>query len=124
MRIAIIGSGISGLTSAYLLSRHHEVSVFEANDYLGGHTHTVDVDVPSGKYGIDTGFIVFNNWTYPNFIKMMSEVGVEWQDSAMSFSVKTESTGLEYNGTSTLCSTLELFSSIVSPDDTRHLTLQ
>jgi predicted NAD/FAD-binding protein len=100
MRIAIIGSGISGLTSAYLLSRHHEVSVFEANDYLGGHTHTVDVDVPSGKYGIDTGFIVFNNWTYPNFIKMMSEVGVEWQDSAMSFSVKTESTGLEYNGTS------------------------
>lgn len=100
MKIAIIGSGISGLTSAYLLSRKHEISIFEANDYIGGHTHTVDVAVPSGQHAIDTGFIVFNDWTYPNFIKLMTQIGVEWQGSDMSFSVKTEDTGLEYNGTS------------------------
>jgi predicted NAD/FAD-binding protein len=99
MRIAIVGTGISGLTSAYLLSRKHDVSVFEANDYVGGHTHTVQAKVPSGNYAIDTGFIVFNDWTYPNFIKLMTEVGVNWQDSTMSFSVKTEQTGIEYNGT-------------------------
>lgn len=100
MKIAIIGTGISGLTSAYLLSRKHEVSVFEANDYIGGHTATVDVETQSGKYAIDTGFIVFNDWTYPNFIKLMTQIGVKWKPSSMSFSVKTEAEGIEYNGTS------------------------
>jgi predicted NAD/FAD-binding protein len=100
MKIAIIGSGISGLTCAYLLNRKHDVHVFEANDYIGGHTRTVDVKTASGDYAIDTGFIVFNNWTYPNFIKLMNSIGVESQDTSMSFSVKSEISGLEYNGTS------------------------
>jgi predicted NAD/FAD-binding protein len=100
MRIAIIGSGISGLTCAYLLNNKHDIHVFEANDYIGGHTHTVDVETKSGKHAIDTGFIVFNNWTYPNFIKLMTRIGVESQETSMSFSVKSEISGLEYNGTS------------------------
>lgn len=99
MKIAIIGTGISGLTTAHLLSKKHQVTVFEANDYIGGHTATVDVQVPSGKYAIDTGFIVFNNWTYPNFIQLMTNLKVAWKDSSMSFSVKSQATGLEYNGT-------------------------
>ncbi len=99
MKIAVVGSGISGLSAAYLLSKKHEVHVFESGDYIGGHTHTVPVEVNSGKYMIDTGFIVFNDWTYPNFIKLMNQIGVASQESSMSFSVKAESSGLEYNGT-------------------------
>lgn len=140
MRIAIIGSGISGLVSAYHLSKHHEITVFEANDYIGGHTHTHNIHTdelctkftsPRGKavdstrpyssppmgegkvsvnskalpqmegftYAVDSGFIVFNDWTYPNFIQLLNELGVEHQPSLMSFSVKCERTGLEYNGT-------------------------
>ena len=100
MRIAVIGSGISGLYAAWRLSREHEVVVFEANDYAGGHTNTRDV-VWSGKhFAIDTGFIVFNDWTYPNFIAMLRELDVAWQASNMSFSLRCERTGLEYNGTS------------------------
>jgi predicted NAD/FAD-binding protein len=100
MKIAVIGSGISGLTTAYLLSRKHEVHVFEANASIGGHTATVDVRVKSGEYAIDTGFIVFNDWTYPNFIKLIDQLGVASQTTEMSFSVKVEKNGLEYNGTS------------------------
>ena len=100
MKIAIIGTGISGLTSAYLLSRKHEIEVFEADSRPGGHTHTLDVETRSGRYAVDTGFIVFNDWTYPNFIALMNQIGVKWQDSSMSFSVKSQKTGLEYNGTS------------------------
>jgi predicted NAD/FAD-binding protein len=100
MRIAVVGSGISGLVSAYLLSRKHEVHVFEADARLGGHTHTVDVETPSGKLAVDTGFIVHNDWTYPNFLKLMHELGVKTRDSSMSFSVKCERSDVEYNGTS------------------------
>ncbi len=100
MKIAVIGSGISGLTTAYVLSKkNHEVHVFEAADYIGGHTHTVDVNVRSGQYAVDTGFIVFNDWTYPNFIKLMGMLGVRFKDTSMSFSVKGEESGIEYNGT-------------------------
>jgi predicted NAD/FAD-binding protein len=98
-KIAVIGSGIAGLTSAYLLSKHHEVTLFEANDYLGGHTHTQHVEAGGRSFPINTGFIVFNDWTYPNFIKLMDEIGVASHDSDMSFSVHCENTGLEYNGT-------------------------
>ena len=98
-KIAIIGSGISSLTAAYTLKKAgHAVTVFEAADRLGGHTATVDVETASGKYAIDTGFIVFNDWTYANFIALMNEIGVTWRDTEMSFSVKSERTGLEYNG--------------------------
>jgi predicted NAD/FAD-binding protein len=99
-KIAVIGSGIAGLTAAYVLSRVHEVSLFEANDYLGGHTHTQDVQLGDKIYPVNTGFIVFNDWTYPNFIKLMEQLGVESEASDMSFSVRCENTGLEYNGTS------------------------
>lgn len=100
MRIAIIGSGISGLYAAWKLGRDHDVTLFEANDYLGGHTNTRDVEWEGRRYAIDTGFIVFNDWTYPNFIAMLTELGVAWQPSNMSFSLRCDRTGLEYNGTS------------------------
>ncbi|MGJ8690593.1 MAG: NAD(P)/FAD-dependent oxidoreductase [Gammaproteobacteria bacterium] len=98
MKIAIIGSGISGLTAAYYLHKKHEVVIFEAQERIGGHTATVDVTLGDQQYSIDTGFIVFNDWTYPQFIKMMNEVGVGSQLSDMSFSVSCETTGLEFAG--------------------------
>ena len=96
--IAIIGSGISGLTAAYLLSKKHHVTVFEKNSTVGGHTATVDVSVDNQDYAIDTGFIVFNNKTYPNFLALLSEIGIDKQETEMSFSVHNANTGLEYNG--------------------------
>ena len=98
MKIAIIGAGISGLTAAYYLNRNHQVSVFEAADKIGGHTATVDVSHEGRQYAIDTGFIVFNDWTYPNFIELMDELGVDSEPTEMSFSVRCESTGVEYGG--------------------------
>jgi predicted NAD/FAD-binding protein len=100
MRIAVIGAGVAGLHAAWRLSRVHEVTVYEAADYLGGHSNTVDVEWEGRTWAIDTGFIVFNDWTYPQFIAMLEELGVAWQPSNMSFSVRCERTGLEYNGTS------------------------
>jgi uncharacterized protein len=97
-KIAIIGSGISGLTCAHLLHQKHHISVFEANNYIGGHTATKDVKVNGETYAIDTGFIVFNDWTYPNFIKLMDKIGVKSQATEMSFSVKNLAQNLEYNG--------------------------
>lgn len=97
-KIAIIGSGISGLTSAYLLAKKHQVTVFEKSNVIGGHTATVDVEVEQNMYAIDTGFIVFNNKTYPNFLALLNEVGVSKQKTEMSFSVHHCRTGLEYNG--------------------------
>jgi predicted NAD/FAD-binding protein len=97
MRIAIIGSGISGMTAAYLLSEDHEIVVYEANDYIGGHTNTVDVSLNGDRYAVDTGFIVFNEKTYPNFVKLMKRLDVGWQNSVMSFSVQCEKTGLEFS---------------------------
>ena len=96
--IAIIGSGISGLTSAYLLAKKHRVSVFEKNAQIGGHTATVDVNVAGRDYAIDTGFIVFNDKTYPNFLALLDEIGVSKQATEMSFSVHNSLTGMEYNG--------------------------
>jgi predicted NAD/FAD-binding protein len=98
MKIAIIGTGISGLTAAWQLRHEHDLTLFEANDYIGGHTHTVEVDVRGQRYAVDTGFIVFNDWTYPNFIALLEQLGVASQPTVMSFSVRCERTGLEYNG--------------------------
>ncbi|MGK0442006.1 MAG: putative NAD/FAD-binding protein [Pseudohongiellaceae bacterium] len=97
-KIAIIGSGISGQSAGYLLSQKHQVTLFEANDYLGGHTATVDVEVAGKCLAIDTGFIVFNDRTYPNFIKLMKQLGIDSQPTEMSFSVHNHANGLEYNG--------------------------
>ena len=98
MKIAIIGTGISGLTCGYHLCRQHDITLFEANDYIGGHTATVDVNVGGKEYSVDTGFIVYNDRTYPNFMKMMDEIGVKGRPTQMSFSVRNDSSGLEYNG--------------------------
>lgn len=99
-RIAIVGAGISGLTAAYRLSQFHDVTVFEANNYPGGHTNTVDVEVEGERHAIDTGFIVFNDWTYPNFIQLIDELGVSSHPTSMSFSVRCDAEDLEYNGSS------------------------
>jgi predicted NAD/FAD-binding protein len=98
MKIAIIGSGISGNVAAYHLNKEHDITVFEAGDYVGGHTHTHDIEWGGIHYAVDTGFIVFNEKTYPNFIALLDELGVESRVTEMSFSVKNESSGLEYNG--------------------------
>jgi|TARA_B100001750_G_scaffold183957_1_gene152782 predicted NAD/FAD-binding protein len=98
MRIAIIGSGISGLTAAYLLNHDHEITLYEANDHIGGHTHTHDIEIEGKIWAVDSGFIVYNERTYPNFIRILDELGVERKPTRMGFSVKSVSNDLEYAG--------------------------
>lgn len=100
MKIAIIGSGISGLTAARELYAEHDITLYEARERIGGHTHTVTVERPEATYNVDTGFIIYNTQTYPNFCRMMNEIGVIGQKTIMGFSVKCEQTGLEYNSES------------------------
>ena len=99
MKIAVIGGGIAGLSAAYYLSKQHQVSVFEASNYLGGHTDTHEIRVAGEIYDIDTGFIVFNEQNYPNFSRLLAELNVENQPTTMSFSVSNVLSGLEYNAT-------------------------
>jgi predicted NAD/FAD-binding protein len=100
LKVAIIGSGISGLTCAHTLASHHDITIYEAADYIGGHTHTVQVEKEGEVSDIDTGFIVFNDRTYPHFINLMDNLGVSSQPSEMSFSVRNDALDLEYNGNS------------------------
>ena len=100
MRIAVIGSGIAGLASAWLLSQAHEVVLFEANDYLGGHTHTHDITLGGRAYAVDTGFIVHNPDHYPLLTRLFQALDVATQPTTMSFSVHNGRSGLEYNATS------------------------
>ncbi len=100
MRIAVIGAGVSGNVVARLLADEHEVWLFEAGDYAGGHTNTVSFDAWGQSWHVDTGFMVFNDRTYPNFVRLLHGLGVAAQDSDMSFSVSCERTGLEYQGSS------------------------
>lgn len=100
MRIAIVGAGVSGLTAAARLHAAHDIVVYEADEWVGGHTHTVDVQEGGRTVPVDTGFIVFNDWTYPEFIALIDSLGVRSQPSDMSFSLVDERAGLEYNGTS------------------------
>lgn len=99
MRVAVVGSGIAGLSSAWLLSREHEVVLFEAEARLGGHTHTHDVEQAGKRYRVDTGFIVHNTHNYPLLTRMFDELDVASKDTTMSFGAQVEATGLEYNAT-------------------------
>ncbi|MBA3262881.1 MAG: FAD-dependent oxidoreductase [Thermoleophilaceae bacterium] len=100
MRIAIVGAGIAGLTCAHLLHPRHDITVFEADDRPGGHTRTIDVETEAGVYGVDTGFIVFNDRNYPGFERLLERLGVESQASDMGFSVSDGRGEFEYNGSS------------------------
>jgi predicted NAD/FAD-binding protein len=100
-RIAIVGAGISGLASAWLLARAHEVTLFEAGDYFGGHTHTHAIEIEGRQYAVDSGFIVCNPGNYPLFTRMLAELDVETQPTTMSFALRNERSGLEYNASST-----------------------
>lgn len=97
-KIAIIGSGISGLTAAHILSRKHQVTVFESSDYIGGHTHTVPVELDGESFQVDTGFIVCNDRNYPLFLNFMEQLKVSLKPTEMSFSVRNEDINREYNG--------------------------
>lgn len=97
-RIAVIGSGIAGMAAGWYLSGRHQVTLFEADERLGGHTATVDVELEGRHYAIDTGFIVFNDWTYPHFQRLMQRLGVHAQPTEMSFSVHETARDFEYNG--------------------------
>lgn len=113
MRVAVVGSGIAGLSAAWLLSRQHEVVLFEAEARLGGHTHTHEVEQAGKRYRIDTGFIVHNPHNYPLLTRLFDELGVASQDTTMSFGVQVEATGLEYNATrldTLFCQRRNLFS--------------
>ena len=99
MNIAIIGTGIAGNVAAYHLSREHRITVFEANDYVGGHSHTHEIEWDGQRYHLDSGFMVFNHQTYPCFTRLLKELDVPSQASSMGFSVKCDRSGLEYNGT-------------------------
>ncbi len=101
LKIAVVGTGIAGNVAAYRLHRAgHDLTVYEADDRIGGHTHTHRIELDGEVQQVDTGFIVFNDRTYPNFIALLDELGVESQPSSMSFSVRNDASGLEYNGTS------------------------
>jgi len=100
LKIAIIGSGISGLTSAYILNKKHDITIYEKNDYIGGHTHTHKIPENNTTFNVDSGFIVYNENTYPNFIRLLDLLNVERQHSNMGFSVKTSYKDFEYSGNS------------------------
>ena len=98
MKIAVVGSGISGLSAAYYLSKNHQVDLFEKEDHFGGHSHTIDLNFETKKVSVDIGFIVFNYKTYPNLINFFEENKIEIEKSDMSFSVSVENTNFEYCG--------------------------
>ncbi len=100
MKIAVIGTGIAGNVATRHLCKDHDITVYEAGSHIGGHTHTHDIVHQGRHHAIDTGFIVFNDWTYPNFIALLDELGVESQPTTMGFSSRCETSGIEYNGSS------------------------
>ena len=116
MKLAVIGSGISGLACAHLLKKNHEIVLFEAANKPGGHVNTVDVNGRTGDYRVDTGFIVFNEQNYPNFVRLLEKLDVQSQPTRMGFSVRSERTGIEYSGESIL----GLFGGFKNLTDPKH----
>src|SRR3954453_19277486 len=98
MKIAIVGTGVSGLVAAHMLHPHHDITVFESDNRIGGHANTIDVDVDGRSVAVDTGFIVYNDRNYPGFRALLDRIGVATQPSEMSFSVSDPRTGLEFRG--------------------------
>ena len=99
MKIAIVGSGISGNSLAYSLSKEHNITLFEKNNRIGGHSHTHQIVIQNKKFSVDTGFIVFNKKTYPLFTELLNDLKVKYEKSDMSFSVCSKEKNFEYNGT-------------------------
>lgn len=99
MKIAIVGAGVTGLTAAYALSKEHDITLFESEPRLGGHAHTVRVDGGDGEYWVDTGFLVYNEATYPHFIELLKQLDVPTKPTVMSFSYQNASLPLEWKGT-------------------------
>ena len=126
MRIAIVGAGVSGLVAAHLLAREHEVVIYEAGSYAGGHTNTIRVDTAYETHHVDTGFIVMNDRNYPNFTRLLAQLGVATQATNMSFSVKGEDEDFEYAGTprGLICQPRNLAQPALPADDRRPLALQ
>jgi predicted NAD/FAD-binding protein len=120
MRIAIIGSGVSGLVAAHLLSRRHDVVLYESDERAGGHSHTHRVELPELTCHVDTGFLVYNERTYPLFSRLLDELGVASKPSDMSFSVSDQRTGIEWRGTS-LSSVFAQRRNLARPDFLRML---
>ena len=114
MRLAIVGTGVAGLVSAYLLHRRHDVTVFEAADYPGGHINTVDVQVGGRDFAVDTGFIVFNDTTYPGFCRLLDRLDVESAPTSMSFSVRSDPDRIEY-GSRNLFSVFAQLRNLIRP---------
>ena len=100
MKIAVIGSGISGLSAAHFLSKKHKVDLFEKNDHFGGHSYTLEVSLndSNGSISVDLGFIVFNKKNYPNLVNLFEELQVSYEKSNMSFSVSLKNSNIEYSG--------------------------
>ena len=121
MRVAVIGSGVAGLTAAYVVSRNHDVTLFEKDTRFGGHANTVSVAGARGQVGLDTGFIVHNERTYPHLLRLFGELGVATQDSDMSFGVRCEECGLEYAGARGLAGMAARPSNLISPAYLRML---
>ena len=116
MKIAVVGSGISGLICAYLLHEKHDLVLFEGKDKPGGHVNTVKTTGKSGTFQVDTGFIVFNRENYPNFVRLLEKLEIDSQETRMGFSVQSKELNLEYSGESAL----GLFGHIRNIFDLKH----
>ena len=127
MRIAIVGAGVSGMVTAHLLHPRHEIVVFEAGESAGGHANTIRVDTPNQTHNVDTGFMVFNDRNYPNFERLLRQLGVAWQSSDMSFGVSDGRGDFEYNSASPnglFAKRAHLTDAVVSSHDRRPRAFQ
>ena len=127
MKLAIVGTGIAGMTAAHLLHQDHDLTVFEAGAYIGGHTNTVEVEQQGRSYAVDTGFIVFNDWTYPNFIALLDRLGVASRPERYEFQcpLRTDWSGVQRHLVEQpIRPAAESAAAVVLSHDPRHSPLQ